>query len=160
MGICKSNRTNKQQIYVKFTEQQNIVYLKKFSKIPFEKRIIFVPHCMRNSNVCRAVEKGAWYVCVECGQCKISKINKMAKNLNYLALCILKGGRAIEKIINEIKPQAIVGVSCFFEGEQAFKLLENSGLAVQFIPLVKDGCTNTDVDLQAVEKVLSLKEKE
>ncbi|OEG71300.1 hypothetical protein ATZ36_15410 [Candidatus Endomicrobiellum trichonymphae] len=109
---------------------------------------------MRNTVVCAAIEKDRCYICTECGGCKISDITKLIRKLNYRDLYIVKGGRAIEKIIREQKPEAIVGIACFFEGNQAFKMLKDENVAVQFVPLTKDGCATTDTDLTEVEKVL------
>jgi hypothetical protein len=110
---------------------------------------------MRNTEVCTAIEKGRCYICAECGGCKISDITRLIKKLNYRDLYIVKGGRAIEKIIKEQKPEAIVGIACFFEGNQAFKMLKDENVTVQFVPLTKTGCATTDTDLTEVERVLN-----
>jgi len=155
MKLCRYPQKSKEQLYKIFTDKQNKAQTKKFAKIPFDRRIVFVPHCMRNTKVCTAAEKDSYYVCGRCGGCKINDIEKIANRLGYRGVFILKGGRAIEKIIAEYKPLAVVGVSCYFEGDQAFKMLGDSKLAVQFVPLTKDGCAATDTDLSVVEKVLN-----
>ncbi len=154
MKLYKFLQKNKEQTYKIFTYKQNKLHLNKFASVPFNKRIAFVPHCMRNTVVCAAIEKDRCYICTECGGCKISDITKLIRKLNYRDLYIVKGGRAIEKIIREQKPEAIVGIACFFEGNQAFKMLKDENVAVQFVPLTKDGCATTDTDLTEVEKVL------
>jgi hypothetical protein len=157
MKLCKSAKKSNEQLYKIFTDKQNKLQAKKFASVPFNKRIVFVPHCMRNASVCIAVEKGSYYICKKCGGCKINKIDNLVKELNYPALYVLKGGRSIINIIKEQNPQAIVGIACFFEGAQAFKLLKETNVTVQFVPLTKDGCTDTDADLQEVEKILRQK---
>jgi hypothetical protein len=158
MKICKNRKNSKEQSYKELTDKQNKSLQNKFSKIPKNQRIIFVPHCLRRTKVCKAVEKNSFYICANCGACKISQINKKAAELNYQGLFILKGGRAIIKIIQEQKPKAVLGVACFFEGDQAFKMLKNydGDLAVQFVELTKDGCADTDVDVSKVEEVMEL----
>jgi hypothetical protein len=147
-------KKNKEQVYKTFACKQNKLHVDKFASVPFNKRVVFVPHCMRNTAVCAAIEEDSCYVCTECGGCKISDIIKLMRESNYRNLYIVKGGRAIEKIIKEQKPEAIVGIACFFEGNQAFKMLKDENVAVQFVPLIKDGCAATDTDLTEVEKVL------
>jgi hypothetical protein len=154
MELCRFPKKSKEQVYKIFVYKQNKLYANKFASVPFNKRIVFVPHCIRNVAVCTAVEKGRCYICTGCGGCKISNITKLTRKLNYRDLYIVKGGRAIEKIIKEQKPEAIVGIACFFEGNQAFKMLKNENVIVQFIPLTKDGCAATDTDLTEVEKML------
>jgi hypothetical protein len=141
-------------MYKTFAYRQNKFQVGKFASVPFSKRIVFVPHCMRNTAVCAAIEKDSYYVCTECGSCKISDIIKLARESNYRNLYIVKGGRAIGKIIKKQKPEAIVGIACFLEGNQAFKVLKDENVVVQFVPLTKDGCAATDTDLTEVEKVL------
>ncbi|MDR2676749.1 MAG: DUF116 domain-containing protein [Endomicrobium sp.] len=154
MKLCKSISRNKNNAYKIFISKQNELQAKKFARVPFNKRIVVVPHCMRNTLTCIAIENKGYCTCKECGGCKIGEISKLTKKLNYSALYVLKGGRIIENIIREQKPQAVVGIACFFEGKQGFKLLRNKNLTVQFIPLSKDGCTATDIDLQEVKIIL------
>jgi|LQAB01.1.fsa_nt_gi hypothetical protein len=154
MKLCKFSKRSKEQIYKTFTYKQNKLHANKFASIPFNKRIVFVPHCMRNTAVCVAIEKASCYICTECGSCKVGDIIKLIRESSYRNLYIVKGGKAIEKIIRKQKPEAIVGIACYFEGSQAFKMLKDENVAVQFVPLTKDGCAATDTDLTEVEKVL------
>jgi hypothetical protein len=154
MKVCKFPARSKEYAYKTFTDKQNKLQAGKFALVPFNKRIVFVPHCMRNVATCVAVDKGGYYICANCGGCKIDAISKLVKQLNYKALYIAKGGRSIEKIVKEERPEAIVGIACFFEGDQAFKLLKDVHIAVQFVPLIKDGCAATDTDLAKVERVI------
>jgi hypothetical protein len=156
MKICKKIKQSKEQIHKTFTQKRNNAFQKAFAKIPFEDRIVFVPHCLRKTQVCKAKEKGSFYTCVSCGGCKIAEIDKAAGELGYKKLYILKGGRSILKIIEEDKPKGILGAACFFEGYQAFKMLENFKIAVQFVNLTKDGCVDTDLDLTEIKKRLAL----
>jgi hypothetical protein len=153
MKVCKFPAKSKEHAYKSFTDKQNDLQAKKFALTPFNKRIVFAPHCMRNVVVCPAVDKGGYYICAECGKCKINAISKLVKQLNYKALYIAKGGRFIEKTVKEEKPKAVIGIACFFEGDHAFKMLKNVHMSVQFVPLTKDGCTATDTDLAEVERV-------
>jgi len=158
MRLCEFSHKSKEHAYKTFTNKQNRLQEKKFASTPFNSRLVFVPHCMRNTLVCAAKEKESYYTCSECCGCKINAISKLVKNLNYQTLYILKGGRAIEKIIKEQKPKAVIGVACFLEGYQAFKILKDKNIAVQFVPLKKDGCANTDIDINEVEKALVIRQ--
>src|SRR3989339_902852 len=134
-------------------EKKNKKYAKSFSAAGFSERVIFLPHCMRNIEKCKAKEMGSYYLCMKCGACKAGDISKKAEELGYKAVYILKGGKAVEKLSSEIKPRAVLGVACFFEGVQGMELSEKRKMAVQFVPLTKDGCVATDVDLEEVFKV-------
>lgn len=155
--MCKIPKKSKEQIYKAFTDKQNKSQKKKFAAVPFNKRIVFAPHCMRNSAVCTAEEKDSYYICRECGGCTIGKISRLVKELGYMGLFTVKGGRTLTKLTGEYKPEAVVGIACYYEGELGFNLFKNSGIIVQYIPLTKDGCAGTDADIKMIEAVLSQK---
>lgn len=155
MKLCKFPKKSKEQIYKAFTDKQNKSHQKKFAAIPFEKRIVFAPHCMRNTPVCTAEEKESYYICRECGGCTVGKISKLVKKFGYMGLFTVKGGRTLVKIVEDYKPEAVVGIACYFEGELGFKLFKDTNIIVQYVPLIKDGCSSTDADFSEIEKILS-----
>ncbi|MBN1823095.1 MAG: DUF116 domain-containing protein [Endomicrobiales bacterium] len=135
-------------------QKKNNAMRKAFLDVPFNERVIFVPHCLRNVSKCRAKEMGSHYICLECGACKIADISKKSKELGYKALFILKGGKAVTKLAAELKPKGIIGVACYFEGEQGMKESQKHKIPVQFVALTKDGCVDTNVDLNEVFKTI------
>ncbi|MFA5780007.1 MAG: DUF116 domain-containing protein [Elusimicrobiota bacterium] len=138
----------------KFTQEKNKKHFEKFLQTPADKRIILVPQCLRNIKKCKAKEFGSYYVCAECGGCKICKISQAAKSAGYIGLKILKGGSTVRKIVAELKPEAILGVACYFEGVQGIKECEQWKIPVYFYPLSKDGCENTDLEIDELIKLL------
>jgi hypothetical protein len=94
---------------------------------------------------------------MQCNECKIAEIFSLSKELGYKKFYIMKGGKAIHNILKHEKPKAIIGIACFFEGAQAIKMTDKEKILVQFIPLLKDGCCDTDVDLEEAKKIISLK---
>src|SRR5271157_3579282 len=138
MKLCKISRKTNQERYKKITEKKNKEMEKRFLSVPFKERLVLVPHCMRNIKKCKAEDHGSYYICLECGACKISVISGKAKELGYKGVFVLKGGKTIEKMIEKLDPKAVLGVACSFEGAQGFELIENKGkndIAVQFISL-------------------------
>ena len=159
MNLCKKTKESRQNKYVSYVAAQNKAQSKKFAETEFKDRIVFAPHCMRNSSVCKAEEKDFYYICKDCGGCTVFKIKRLVKELGYGGLYVLKGGRAILKVVKEQNPKAIVGISCYFEGEQGFKVMKETKVIVQFVPLVRDGCNDTDADISEIEKILKLSGK-
>ncbi|MBN1621051.1 MAG: DUF116 domain-containing protein, partial [Endomicrobiales bacterium] len=157
MFQCLNKKKIKDKAYRIVTEKKNKANLKKFVSVPYSGRVVFVPQCMRNIKNCKAKEVGGYYICAECGSCKISAISKKSRELGYKALYILKGGRIVEKLVDELDAKAILGVACFYEGTEGMKLCEKKKIPVQFVPLAKDGCVDTDVDVEQVIKALETK---
>jgi len=154
MKLCKTFKKPQEELNKCIAQKKNNAMQKPFASMAFSERIVFVPHCMRNIAKCKAREMGSYYICAECGACKIGAINKKTKELGYKGLYILKGGKAVHKLSNELKPKAIVGIACYFEGVQGIEEGEKNKIPVQFVALTKDGCVDTDVNLDEVYKTL------
>ena len=86
--------------------------------------------------------------------CAAGAIWKRAKELGYIGVFMLKGGRAVGALLEERKPKAVLGVACDYEGALGILECEKAGAAVQFVPLTRDGCSETDVDIDEVTAVL------
>lgn len=157
MKLCVFPKKTDEEKNKALTDRKNARMSAAFAATPYQERVVFVPHCMRNVEKCKAKEMGSYYICVECGACKIAAISKKSKELGYKALYILKGGKAVKKLTEEIKPKAVLGVACYFEGVMGMDESEKHGLIAQFAPLTKDGCVDTDVDLDKVFEALSKK---
>ena len=52
---------------------------------------------------------------------------------------------------------AVLGVACSLEGALGSLECERAGIPVQFIPLLRDGCADTDVDLDTVLETLEFR---
>ena len=154
MFTCVRPGKNTDVLNKKIVLKKNAKMATAFAAVPFAERVVFVPHCMRSAAACAAQEMGSYYICKECGACKIGAINKKSRDLGYKAAYVLKGGRTIEKLVAETRPKAVIGVACYFEGVQGMELAKKDNLIVQFVPLTKDGCADTDVDLDEVFSML------
>ena len=81
-----------------------------------------------------------------------------AEQLGYAGVKILKGGSAVAKLIEEMKPKAVLGVACNFEGALGILECERKGVIVQFVSLLRDGCADTDVELDEVFEMMEFKQ--
>jgi len=126
----------------------------RFLRTPYAARAVFVPQCLRSTTDCRAEQRGSEYLCKQCGECKICQIVKRAGELGYLGVRILKGGSALARLLGEARPKAVLGVACGNEGALGLLACERAGVPALCVPLSKDGCADTDVNLQDVLAVL------
>ncbi len=138
-----------------FAARKNAENAPPFARVPYEKRILLLPQCLRSSAHCQAKEVGVLYECAHCGSCKIPEIIAEADSLGYMGVFILKGGRAVIQLISELQPGAILGVACPYEGFIGIMECERRGIPVQFVPLTKDGCADTEVDLETLKTFLA-----
>lgn len=130
-------------------------------EIPRQQRMLLLPHCLRPAKDCPGVMSRQGLDCSACGrtECKIYPIRQAALEAGYGAICVAPGGRLAVRAVAEAHPQAIVAVACdreLADGVAAVNALgwnEATPPIVQ-IPLARDGCVETDVDLEEVLRVI------
>lgn len=157
-GVLKSflNRIDvDEQSYDKlFVAIKNRAFEEDFMEIPKKKRYIFLPQCLRDSSGCDAELTDEGYKCKRCGSCDIDEIISTAEDLGYEHIYIVPGLSLIKKIAKKEKPQAVVGVACYGELVEGIRYTSIHGIPVQGIPLLKEGCKDTVVDVDRVEEIL------
>lgn len=127
-----------------------------FRRVPYKQRIVFLPQCLRNSAKCKAVMGEYGWACKKCGGCKVPEIEKAAKKLGYANVFVVPGGSMVHKIIKKHKPKGVIGVSCFPEMSMAIDQLRGSRIAPQGVLLLREGCKDTDVNLEELGEKLGL----
>jgi hypothetical protein len=131
-----------------YVELKNDFYREEFKRIPPNRKIVFLPQCLRNSD-CKAKVIKTGYDCTGCGnknKCKVYTIKNKAESMGYRVF-ITPGGSMVVNIIKKFKPRAILGVACMKEIVMA---MEHIPLPGQAIELTKNGCVNTDVKINEV----------
>ncbi|HEQ79023.1 MAG TPA: DUF116 domain-containing protein [Euryarchaeota archaeon] len=138
------------EVYVKIKNRLN---MRAFTRVPYKDRVIFLPHCMRSSEKCQAEFGSDGYDCVHCGCCNISEIVIEAKRLGY-RVHVVPGGSMVFKIWNRNPPKAALGVACYFELSEALEKIGHMGVPAVGVPLDRDGCKDTLVNVNEVLRVM------
>lgn len=123
-----------------------------------KKRALFLPHCSRKymDNRCQATfdTETASYKCMHCSpDCKINQATTLGEKKGY-TVYILPGGSGIEKIMKTKKHDGVVGVACCDEIKLGRNYLKTINIPTQGVPLVKNGCCNTNFNMKILESVL------
>jgi hypothetical protein len=133
--------------------------LEYLSRIHPSARILLLPHCLRQSDSCKAKYSAQGLNCAGCNpDCSVNRLRTAAVNYGYKGICVAPGGRLAVNFVRENHPDAVVAVACQKELEEGVHgVRELTGQAVKpliiVIPLLKDGCVNTEVD---IEKALNI----
>lgn len=127
-------------------ETRNKINQKKFDSIPPEKKLIFLPHCLRHRD-CEANLGEQGLTCIECGKCSIGSIKKKAEPKGY-RIFIVPGGSFVKKILKENKFESVLGIACYEDLSQTMMLL--SDYCPVGVLLKKTGCFETKVDVKEV----------
>lgn len=129
---------------------RNDLNKEQYRKIPADKTLIFLPHCLRHKD-CPATLQKEGLNCTECGLCSIGVIKKKADPMGY-KLYIVPGSSFVKKIVMENKFQSVLGVACHEDLNQMMMLL--SDFYPQGVLLEKTGCFETKVNVKKVfEKI-------
>jgi hypothetical protein len=137
-------------------ELHNIRNEPGFAKSSNDERILFLPHCLRVAERCKGKYTDEGLICRHCTKdCKVHLITTEAKKLGYKCF-VVPGGAMVFNIAKKYKPKGVVAVACFNElKEGAARTSGDYNVPFQLVPLLKDGCVNTEVDVEAVKKILS-----
>src|SRR5688572_26927498 len=123
--------------------------------IPYERRLLLLPKCLRVEAKCPAPFDEFGLLCKHCGLCSIQDLQDEAERLGY-AVLVAEGSAIVMAIIETGKIEAIVGVSCLSVLEKAFPFMEAAAVPGIAIPLLQDDCIDTSVDLEWVWDVIHL----
>ena len=135
---------------------RNYINNRKFSRVPYEERFIFMPQCVRSTE-CPAKLTPEGIKCIDCGRCRVGEAKKYAEGLGY-RLFVVPGSSFIKRMIKKYQPQAIVGVGCHMEIKEGLDLCHRYGIPARGIPLLRSGCVSTDLDWEQFYE--AIKEKD
>jgi geranylgeranyl pyrophosphate synthase len=134
----------------------NEVWWNTMAGIPFERRVLMLPQCLRTKADCPAVMDELGLLCEQCGRCPTGDIQEEAEDMGYVVL-VAEGTTVVTKLLEQGKVDAVIGVSCLSVLERAFPHMATHAIPGIAIPLVRDGCENTQVDLDWVREAIHLK---
>jgi geranylgeranyl diphosphate synthase type II len=123
--------------------------------IPFHRRLMLLPHCLKNAEGCPADYDEFGLDCKKCGACSVADFKVKAEELGYKVL-VSEGTPIVLKIIVSGHVDAIVGVACLNVLEKAFDKVLLAGIPCVATPLLSSNCKNTSVDQDWVFDMVGL----
>lgn len=150
-------RTGVDPVYQDFVAvlMNNASWHDTIARVPYERRLLLVPKCLRVEEHCPAPFDEFGLLCKECGLCSIQDLTVEAERLGY-AVLVAEGSAIVRSLIETGKIDAIVGVSCLNVLEACFPHMEAAAIPGVSIPLLQDDCINTTVDLDWVWDLIHL----
>ena len=131
------------------------VWRDQLAAVPFERRLLLLPKCLRVEDRCPAPFDEFGLLCKQCGLCSIQDLQEEAERLGY-AVLVAEGSALVMALIQTGKIDAIVGVSCLSVLERAFPYMEGAAIPGIAIPLLQDDCKDTSVDIEWVWEVIHM----
>lgn len=131
----------------------NEVWRPTVLKIPFERRLLLLPQCLRDADHCPAAFDQLGLLCKHCGRCVIDTLTAAAERLGYPVL-VAEGSPVVMAMIESGQVEAVVGVSCLSVLERVFPYMEAGAVPGMAFPLLYEGCRNTALDTEWLWEVL------
>jgi geranylgeranyl diphosphate synthase type II len=126
------------------------------SAIDFKRRLLLLPHCLKNAEGCPADYDEFGLDCRKCGACEVADFKTKAEDLGYKVL-VSEGTPIVLKIIVSGHIDAIVGVACLNVLEKAIDKILLAGIPCVAAPLLSSNCRSTSVDNDWVFELIGLK---
>lgn len=123
--------------------------------IPFSRRLLLLPHCLKNAEGCPADYDEFGLDCRKCGACSVADFKTRAEDLGYKVL-VSEGTPIVLKIIVSGHVDAIVGVACLNVLEKAIDKILLAGIPCVAAPLLSSNCKSTSVDDDWVFEMVNL----
>jgi len=124
----------------------NEAWRETVAAIPYDKRLLLLPNCLRPADQCPAEFDELGLLCQQCGRCVIGELKGQAERLGH-AVLIAEGSPVVMSLIETGRIEGVIGVSCLSVLERVFPYMESGAVPGVAIPLLRDGCANTSVDL-------------
>jgi geranylgeranyl pyrophosphate synthase len=131
----------------------NFFWKQQFLAIPFERRLLLLPHCLKHAEGCPAEYTEFGLDCERCGACSIADYKVRAEQLGYKVL-VAEGSPVVLKIIVSGYIDGILGVACLNVLEKAIDKVLIAGVPSYAVPLHSGDCMNTTLDEAWVWDVL------
>jgi geranylgeranyl pyrophosphate synthase len=133
----------------------NEFWREQVQAIPFNRRLLLLPHCLKHAEGCPADYDEFGLDCRKCGACSVADFKTKAEDLGYKVL-VSEGTPIVLKIIVSGHVDAIVGVACLNVLERAFDKILLAGVPCVATPLLSSNCKSTSVDEDWVMDMIQL----
>ncbi|MDA1014798.1 MAG: polyprenyl synthetase family protein [Planctomycetota bacterium] len=131
----------------------NFFWKRQFMAIPYSRRLLLLPHCLKHAEGCPAEYDEFGLDCESCGACSIADYKVKAEKLGYKVL-VAEGSPIVLKIIVAGYIDGILGVACLNVLEKAIDKVLITGVPSYAVPLHTGDCKNTSLDESWVWDVL------
>lgn len=156
------NRTDTEKRFTEFAMVVcgNEIWRPIVAATPFNRRLLLLPQCLKNNSNCNAVIDQLGLICAGCQSCQIDSFLQTAESLGYATL-VAEGTTVAVSLVQEGSIDAVIGVSCMSVLQKSFEPVSRAAVPVIGIPLLFEGCAETDVDsLWLNEEMTTFQENE
>lgn len=129
----------------------NAIWRSVVGALPYNRRMLLLPQCLRNSHMCRGSQDELGLLCSECGNCNISGFLREAENLGYITV-VTEGTTVATRLIENGSVDAIIGVGCMEVLQKMFSAVRKYSVPAIGVPLLTCGCVDTTADAEWINE--------
>ncbi len=115
------------------------------ASVPFDRRLLLLPHCLRQAETCPARFSPLGLLCEDCGACRLTELRAVAEQMGYRVM-IAEGTPVVMQIILAGEVDAILGVACLNVLERALDKILLAGIPCMAVPLLDSRCRDSETD--------------
>ncbi len=123
----------------------NEIWRSVVAATPYNRRLLLLPQCLKNNSACHAEIDELGLICAGCQSCQIDSILQKAETLGYASL-VAEGTTVAISLVQGGTVDAVIGVTCMSVLQKSFETVARAAVPVIGIPLLFEGCAETDVD--------------
>jgi geranylgeranyl diphosphate synthase, type II len=131
----------------------NALWRDVVAAIPYPRRTLLLPPCLRSSAACPAAMDEYGLLCEQCGACCIGPLSARAEALGY-AVLVAEGTSLVGRLIEQGQIDAVIGVSCMPALERTFPRMAARAVPGIAVPLLMEGCRDTRVYVDWVRALI------
>ncbi len=149
-GAFLKHRKDKFQLFI--IDLNNRLVRAGMHRKGIRKILLLLPHCLQ-TNECDIRITHNIYNCKRCGRCGIKDLIQIAEEHN-LSLFVATGGNLARRIVDDIRPEAIIAVAC--ERDLSSGIVDTYPMPIIGIPNERPfgPCLNTRVNLDKVKEAI------
>jgi geranylgeranyl pyrophosphate synthase len=155
-GLLKEMGLGEQYLGFTMVAITNEFWRDQVQAVDFKRRLLLLPHCLKNAEGCPADYDEFGLDCKKCGACSVADFKVKAEELGYKVL-VSEGTPIVLKIIVSGHVDAIVGVACLNVLEKALDKILIAGVPCVAAPLLSSNCRSTSVDDDWVAELIDLR---
>jgi len=147
IGLLKKHNISEEFIDFTIVLLGNESWRKTVEATPFNRRLLLLPQCLKDNASCKGQFDALGLNCAGCRACPIDDILLKAEELGYSTL-VAEGTTVAIGLVEEGSIDAVIGVSCMPVLQRSFEPVSNAAVPVIGLPLMYDGCENTQIDMK------------
>lgn len=127
----------------------------RFSSLPMEDRMVFLPQCLRSID-CPSNLSTEGLVCKRCMRCDIGRSIDELESYGC-KVSIVPGSTFVKRLVKKYRPKGIVGVGCLMEVKEGLEMTDRMDLPAMGVVTTKDGCIETTLDWPTLLEVSTMR---